>query len=55
MLKIRHESILLDSEDIFIDLLTDGSTGTVTHKDMQAAMLRGDEAYSWQSQLLRVN
>ena len=36
---------LLDSDDVFIDLLTDSGTGSIT-QHMQAAMLRGDEAYS---------
>ena len=45
MLKSGMNPFLLDSEDIFIDLLTDSGTGAVT-QDMQAAMLRGDEAYS---------
>ncbi|EKM24025.1 tryptophanase [Vibrio sp. HENC-03] len=36
---------LLESDDVFIDLLTDSGTGSIT-QDMQAAMFRGDEAYS---------
>ncbi|HAS6141986.1 TPA: tryptophanase [Vibrio vulnificus] len=40
-----YNPFLIQSKDIFIDLLTDSGTGAVT-QDMQAAMLRGDEAYS---------
>lgn len=45
ILKSGMNPFLLDSEDVFIDLLTDSGTGAVT-QNMQAAMLRGDEAYS---------
>ncbi|EFR5492093.1 aminotransferase class I/II-fold pyridoxal phosphate-dependent enzyme, partial [Salmonella enterica] len=45
IIKSGMNPFLLDSEDVFIDLLTDSGTGAVT-QNMQAAMLRGDEAYS---------
>ncbi|MEH6453054.1 MAG: tryptophanase [Psychromonas sp.] len=45
ILKSGMNPFLLDSADVFVDLLTDSGTGAIT-QDMQAAMFRGDEAYS---------
>lgn len=43
--RVDMNPFLLDSDDVFIDMLSDSGTGAVT-QNMQAAMLCGDEAYS---------
>jgi len=43
--KYGYNPFLIPSSEVFIDLLTDSGTGSVT-QGMQAAMLKGDESYS---------